>query len=344
MNVTSLDTHFMTMAAPVGALTALRRRSGALPELVSQLLAADGVVAYDYLRMRALRMADKEEAQNAVLLCQELCEYIAETGDEGRQMSDLHAMGLSVLTALHSREGQSEEALVCGAAALNVMMREPKRKDAVFLSILGSLLYDLAQVHSSRGELKAAEREIEKCASLFERLAKDDPERYGPAHLAAIDAAGGIYRSRVKQANMLAHCQVATMTYMEQLKVEAGDDRAITLATDSLIDSLATQGRTLMQMGRQREAVAYFTRALKFLTKIEPELTLRGLNLSIDLGEALVAAKATRDKGVHLLNTMLHKATKLNADEDHRRIVEILLNVKTNRLDILSIWHKIFPK
>lgn len=344
MNVTSLDSHFMTMAAPVGALTALRRRSGGLPELVSQLLAADGVVAYDYLRMRALRMADKGEAQNAILLCSELCEYIAETGDEGRQMSDLHAMGLSVLTALHSREGQSEDALVCGASALNILTRETRRKDALFLSILGSLLYDLAQVHASRGELKAAEREVEKCAQLFERLAKDNPERYGPAHLAAIDAAGGIYRSRVKQANMLAHCQVATMTYMEQIKAESGDDNAITLATNSLIDSLATQGRTLMQMGRQREAVAYFTRALKFLTKIEPELTVRGLAMSIDLGEALVASKATRDKGVHLLNTMLHKATRLQADDEHRRIVEILLNVKTNRLDILSIWHKIFPK
>lgn len=344
MNVTSLDSHFMTMAAPVGALTALRRRSGGLPELVSQLLAADGVAAYDYLRMRALRMADKGEAQNAILLCGELCEYIAETGDEGRQMSDLHAMGLSVLTALHSREGQPEDALVCGASALNILTRETRRKDALFLSILGSLLYDLAQVHASRGELKAAEREVEKCAQLFERLAKDNPERYGPAHLAAIDAAGGIYRSRVKQANMLAHCQVATMTYMEQIKAEAGDDNAITLATNSLIDSLATQGRTLMQMGRQREAVAYFTRALKFLTKIETELTVRGLAMSIDLGEALVASKATRDKGVHLLNTMLHKATRLQADDEHRRIVEILLNVKTNRLDILSIWHKIFPK
>lgn len=128
MNVTSLDSHFMTVAAPISTLSGLRRRSGGLPELMQQLKSSEGVVAYDYLRMRALRMADKEEAQNAILLCRELCEYIAETGDENRQMSDLHAMGLSVLTALHSREGQSEEALVCGAAALNVMMREPKRR------------------------------------------------------------------------------------------------------------------------------------------------------------------------------------------------------------------------
>ena len=47
---------------------------------------------------------------------------------------------------------------------------------------------------------------------------------------------------------------------------------------------------------------------------------------------------------MHLLNTMLHKATKLNADEQHRRIVEILYNAKHGSTDILSFWHKLFPR
>ena len=53
---------------------------------------------------------------------------------------------------------------------------------------------------------------------------------------------------------------------------------------------------------------------------------------------------AMRDKGVHLLNTMLHKATKINAGEEHRRIVDILVNAKSRSLDILSLWHKVFPR
>lgn len=41
---------------------------------------------------------------------------------------------------------------------------------------------------------------------------------------------------------------------------------------------------------------------------------------------------------------MLHKATRLGADEQHRRIVGILLNANTRRLDILGLWHKLFPR
>ena len=54
--------------------------------------------------------------------------------------------------------------------------------------------------------------------------------------------------------------------------------------------------------------------------------------------------KTSRDKGIHLLNTMLHKAIKINAEDEHRRIVDILLNAKNQKLDILGFWHKIFPR
>ena len=99
-----------------------------------------------------------------------------------------------------------------------------------------------------------------------------------------------------------------------------------------------------MQMNRYREAIHFYTRALKFLTRIESEFSPQQLELSISLGEALIQTKNTRDKGVHLLNTMLHKATKLNAPNEHKRIVNILLNTRNNKLDILGLWHKMFPK
>ncbi len=41
---------------------------------------------------------------------------------------------------------------------------------------------------------------------------------------------------------------------------------------------------------------------------------------------------------------MLHKATKINATDEHRRIVDILYNAKSSSLDILGLWHKVFPK
>jgi ParB-like chromosome segregation protein Spo0J len=97
-------------------------------------------------------------------------------------------------------------------------------------------------------------------------------------------------------------------------------------------------------MNRYREAIHFYTRALKYLTRIENEFSLQQLQLSISLGEALIQTKNTRDKGVHLLNTMLHKATKLNATAEHKQIVDILLNARSNSLDILGLWHKMFPK
>ena len=97
-------------------------------------------------------------------------------------------------------------------------------------------------------------------------------------------------------------------------------------------------------MCRQREAVQDFTRALKYLTKMEPEFSLRQLQLSIDLGEALLSVKGSREKGIHLLNTMLYKANKINAGAEHRRIVDILYNAKNNSMDIFAFWHKIFPR
>jgi hypothetical protein len=173
---------------------------------------------------------------------------------------------------------------------------------------------------------------------IFERLARLNPDRYGPAHMMSVNAATQIYRSRERQTAALANAHEATAAYLTD--AAAGVEGAAML----LIDSLAQEGRTLAKMSRQREAVQYFTRALKYLAKLQPDFGLQHLELSIDLGEALLEVKATREKGVHLLNTMLHKATKLNADDQHRRIVEILYNAKHGSIDILSFWHKLFPR
>ncbi len=58
----------------------------------------------------------------------------------------------------------------------------------------------------------------------------------------------------------------------------------------------------------------------------------------------MLSVSAMREKGVHLLNTMLHKATKINALDEHRLIVDALYHAKSRSLDILSLWHKVFPK
>lgn len=298
------------------------------------------LTAYDYFRRMALDMIERGEIRQAIATIRETDELLTRSGQDVEEgnLLDIHAALMQILTALLIEDDNLDEAKVTAAATLNLLAQEPKRKDEPFLLVLASLLYDVAFLHAQSNEFKQAERELEKSLRIFERLAKVNPERYGPAHIMALNASTSVYRSRVKQANLLAHYQVATSTYLQM--VNSGIENSM----QKLIESLHTEGQTLADMGRHREAVQYFTRALKYLTRLNPEFDLLQLRMSIDLGEALLNVKATRDKGVHLLNTMLHKATKINATDEHRRIVDILLNAKSRRLDILDIWHKVFPR
>lgn len=338
MKTTSLEKVFINPTSDITGLRALVRRNPAMSELRHALGDEPFNSALDLLRSMAIDHIESGEIDEAIDIIRRNDALLMRAGDESRTMLDIHAAMNQILTALLIECDRFDEAKQTAATTLTLLAQEPRRKDEPFLTLLGSLLYDIAYLHSCRNEFKQAERELEKSLKVFERLARVNPERYGSAHIMAQSAATSIYRSRVKQVDLLAHYQVATSTYLEQV------NSGLTNATDRLIDSLCTEGRTLAQMGRHREAVQYFSRALKYHTRLNPEIDMRQLEMSIDLGEALLNVPASRDKGIHLLNTMLHKATKLNADAQHRRIVDILLNAKSRRLDILGLWHKIFPR
>lgn len=293
---------------------------------------------YDYLRTAAFSMIQEGRTEEAITLIHDFDVMVSRIQEESPALINVHAALMQILTALYIEAEMLTDALQAGATVLNLLAQSPKRKDEPFLSILASLLYDISMIHSEREENKQAEREIEKSMKLFERLARQKPDRYGAAHVLALNASTTVYTSRQRQANTLAQYQAATSAYLQQLN-EGIEDAGM-----QLIESLATEGRTLVKMNRQREAVQYFTRALKLLSKISPEFDTLHLNLSIDLGHALLSLKGTREKGIHLLNTMLYKASKLNADEEHRRIVDILVTAKNPALDIFNFWHKLFPR
>lgn len=294
---------------------------------------------YDFLRSAAFTLVTEGRTDQAINLIRNFDITVQRLGEEeSPTLLNIHSALMQILTALYIHADLTADAILTAATALNLLSQSPKRKDEPFLAILASLLYDISHLHASRDENKQAEREIEKSMKLFERLARQNPDRYGAAHLLALNASTTVYKSRVKQANTLAHYQAATSTYLQMLN-EGMEDAGM-----RLIESLATEGRTLVKMNRQREAVQYFTRALKYLTKIETDFSILQLQLSIDLGQALLSLKGTREKGIHLLNTMLYKASKLNAIDEHRRIVDILVAAKNPTLDILNFWHKLFPR
>ena len=307
-------------------------------ELRDVFAAMPFTTAYDYARGLARALVEEGKGPEAVDRIGRFKDFLADTSGEATPLGNLHAALAQIHASLLIEAGDTDEAMRSAAYCLNLLAQDPKRRDEPFLSVLAALLYDIARVHTDRGEHRQAEREIEKSAKIYERLARTSPERYGPAHLLAVAAATTAFRSRVRQASMLAHFQAATGAYMEMMTT------GVEGAAAKLVESLTHEGQTLARMGRHREAVQYFTRALKYLTRIEPEFTERQLLLSVDLGQSLLSIKANRQKGIHLLNTMLHKAARLNADATHRRIVEILADTRTPSIDILGFWHKIFPR
>lgn len=335
----SIDSVFLPATTDTSVLLRRLRRSRSAADTLAALTDSDFNTAYDALRIWAAEMVERGELQQTLQTLEETASYIAALAPqaEGHTL-DLHAAITQILTALLIRQEDTARAAVTAAEALSLLAQEPRRKDIPFLQLLGCLLHDIAYLHSLRHEYRQAEREIEKSIKIFERLARLDAARYAPAHVMALNGATTIYRDRIRQAELLAHYQAATTAYLQM--VNAGVEDAAT----RLVDSLRDEGDTLIRMGRHREAIQYYSRALKYLTKLDSEFTLRQLELSISLGEAMLSVSAMRDKGVHLLNTMLHKATKINALEQHRRIVDALYHAKSRSLDILSLWHKIFPR
>lgn len=339
MKPLSIEPVFLPPTADIASLQKRIKRSRGAADTLAALQDADFNTAYDYLRIYSAETVAHGETDKAIVSLTAIADCIDSltTRDDGHNL-DLHAALMQIITALNIELADIDRAAVTAAGALNLLAQQPKRKDTPYMQLLGCLLYDIAFLHSERHEYKQAEREMEKSIKIFERLAKTDPDRYAPAHVMSLNGATSVYRNRVKQAELLAHYQAATSAYLQM--VNAGVDNA----TTRLVDSLTDEGDTLARMGRHREALQYYSRALKYLTKLEPEFTLRQLKLSISLGESMLHVNAMRDKGVHLLNTMLHKATKINALEEHRRIVDSLYRAKSRSLDILSLWHKIFPR
>lgn len=336
----ALQPLFIPAGAPSGPLAKLALASAPLGELRHAIDGLPFNTIYDYLRSGARHMVDSGDTGRAIETISSFDEMLTRAGDPDRMTLDIHAAMMQVLVGLHADAGNSDAALSAAGTALGLLAQEPKRKDEPFLAVLASLLYDMGLIHHSRSEFPQSERSLEKAAKIFGRLARINPERYAPAHVATLDAAAKVCRKAGAQAEALKRCQEATAQYLELTREGSMDD-----AVTRLADSMAEQGLTLAKMGRHREAIQYLSRALRYYTRLQPEMDMHQLTLSTELGISLLLHKPTRDKGIHLLNTMLHKATRLGAVDLHRRIVDVLADARNPaRLDILGVWHKIFPR
>ena len=102
------------------------------------------------------------------------------------------------------------------------------------------------------------ESDPDKAQKLLEKLAKKDKMRFGASIVNAIEASTTIFNSRLKQMNILAHYQITTDLYLDKAH------KGVTQAIYDLVESLQNEGDLHLKIGNYRDAVKYYTKALRY--------------------------------------------------------------------------------
>lgn len=228
-------------------------------------------------------------------------------------------------------------ALGCAESALQQLTTMTGKRHDDFLALVAGILYNLAFVHHSTGDNSRAAKELTHAQKLFERLAKKNEQRFSAMLLYAVEASTAIIQSRSKQMSVLEHYQKTADLYTSQL--ESGNDTH--QAMNMLIDTLKKEGDIMLDMGNGRNAVKYYTKALRYQKKLNEALGVRELQLSIGLAKGLMRLNNRRQAAEQLLTSLLPLARHIGAPEE---VIEIenLLAGKNRNFNIMSLLKSIF--
>ena len=231
--------------------------------------------------------------------------------------------------------------LSLGAAenALLVLSNHQGKKTEDFNAIVAVLIYNLALAHHDMGDNSRAAKELTKAQQLLERLAKRNESRFSALLLTAVEASTEVIKSKTKQMNVLAHYQSASELYMSELN--SGDANATRTAMSNLVDTLGKEGDIMLEMGNSRNAVKYYTKALRYQKKLGEKMGHRELALSIGLAKALMRLINRRTAAEQLLRSLLPLAHRLDATAEANEIQD-LLNNKNKNVNIMTLLKSIF--
>ena len=231
--------------------------------------------------------------------------------------------------------------LSLGAAenALLVLSGHMGKKTEDFNAIVAALLYHLALAHHDMGDNSRAAKELTKTHQLLERLTKRNEARFSAMLLMAVEASTEVIKSKTKQMNVLAHYQSASELYMSELN--SGDANATRIAMTNLVDTLGKEGDIMLEMGNGRNAVKYYTKALRYQKKLGEKMGHRDLQLSIGLAKALLRLINRRAAAEQLLRSLLPLAQRLDATAEANEIQD-LLNNKNKNVNIMTLLKSIF--
>ncbi|MDE5996748.1 MAG: hypothetical protein K2G77_00890, partial [Muribaculaceae bacterium] len=206
------------------------------------------------------------------------------------------------------------EALERTISALQRLKDFEDHENEEFKALLVALIFDLAEIHYELKDFKRSEKELDALFKVLDPLLAKNPDRFGRLHILAMELSTRILRSKKKTIDMLARQQLHTDALIE--KVNSG----IISATDRLVDSLCNVGRLLASSGDYREAMKFFSEAIRISKKRTGKVNRKEIKMTAEMAEIMIRVKSMRPRSERLLDAVLPHAISLGESELEQEI------------------------
>ena len=214
------------------------------------------------------------------------------------------------------------EALERTIGALQRLKDFPNHDDEEFKALLVALIFDLAEIHYELKDFKRSEKELDALFKVLDPLVAKNPDRFGRLNILAMELSTRILRSKKKTIDMLARQQLNVDALTE--KVNAG----ISNATDRLVDSLCNVGRLLASSGDYREAMKFFSEAIRISKKRTGKVNKKEIKMTAEMAEIMIRVKSMRPRAERLLDAVLPHAIAQGETELEHEIQTLKERIK----------------
>lgn len=194
------------------------------------------------------------------------------------------------------------EALERTISALQRLKDFSDHDNEEFKALLVALIFDLAEIHYELKDFKRSEKELDALFKVLDPLVIKNPDRFGRLNILAMELSTRILRSKKKTIDMLARQQLNVDALTE--KVNSG----INSATDRLVDSLCNVGRLLASSGDYREAMKFFSEAIRISKKRTGKVNKKEIKMTVEMAEIMIRVKSMRPRAERLLDAVLPHA------------------------------------
>lgn len=218
--------------------------------------------------------------------------------------------------------GKYMEALERTISALQRLKDFPDHDNEEFKALLVALIFDLAEIHFELKDFKRSEKELDALFKVLDPLVVRNPDRFGRLNILAMELSTRILRSKKKTIDMLARQQMHVDALTE--KVNSG----ISSATDRLVDSLCNVGRLLAASGDYREAMKFFSEAIRISKKRTGKVNRKEIKMTVEMAEIMIRVKSMRPRAERLLDAVLTHAIAQNESELEQEILTLKEMIK----------------